>query len=315
MHTRSLIIAGAVALAALACRDEPTAPAEISRVESASRPVEGWFHLIWVDPAPGYGPATVQYVLVDEKGHGTELDLSPGVADRWGGPRGLNGRKVRVDGNPVVGGRLRVRSIEPVAGPVRAEASAVQVGPRPYVTILCKFPDVATVHLPRATYVQWTTGTTYPSLDHYWRQVSYNQMNVTGSKVVGWYTLPHPMSYYAAPATPDDPGYFNSGDLLSDCVAAADAHVYFPQFYGINLQFNGEIGGRSMATIGNTWTVTLDGQTKAYGVAWLTGRAAISSIWPDPGSTRGHCRARRCAPKSRSGQARFSRFETSHRYL
>ena len=50
-----------------------------------------------------------------------------------------------------------------------------------------------------ATYTQWTTGTSYPGLDHYWREVSYNQMNVTGSNVVGWYTLPQPMSYYCQP--------------------------------------------------------------------------------------------------------------------
>src|SRR5688500_15162552 len=76
VYTRSFILAGAVALAALACRDEPTAPTETtSRAESASRPVEGWFHLLRVDPAPGYGPATVQYELVDRQGHGTALDL------------------------------------------------------------------------------------------------------------------------------------------------------------------------------------------------------------------------------------------------
>ena len=41
-----------------------------------------------------------------------------------------------------------------------------------------------------ATYTAWTAGTSYPGLDHYWRELSYNQMNVTGSEVVGWYTLP-----------------------------------------------------------------------------------------------------------------------------
>ena len=109
-----MVVASAVALAVLGCRDEPTGPSvRVSPAESASRPLEGWFHVLWVDPAPGYGPATVRYELVDERGHGTELELSPGLAARWGGPRGLNRRKVRVAGHPVAGGRLRVQSIEP----------------------------------------------------------------------------------------------------------------------------------------------------------------------------------------------------------
>ena len=133
MHTRSLLVAGAVAIAVLGCQDEPTAPqTELApHTASAARPIEGWFHVLWVDPAPGYGPATVQYELVDGQGHGTELDLNPSLAAQWGGPRGLDRRKVRVEGNPVAGGRLRVRSIEPVAGPAGAAAAAVQTGPTP----------------------------------------------------------------------------------------------------------------------------------------------------------------------------------------
>src|SRR4051812_36210372 len=88
VNTRSLVVAGAVALVALGCRDEPTAPSvrTMPRAESAARPVEGWFHVLWVDPVPGYGPATVRYELVDERGRGTELDMDAGVAARWGGP-------------------------------------------------------------------------------------------------------------------------------------------------------------------------------------------------------------------------------------
>ena len=263
MHTRSLIIAGAVALAALGCRDEPTAPGAESapRVESAARPIEGWLHVLWVDPAPGYGPATVRYELVDDRGHGTELEFDPGVAARWGGPRGLDRRKVRVDGNPVAGGRLRVRSIEQVAGPAGAEPSAVQIGPHPFVTILCKFSDIAT-EPSKAPYIQWMTGTTFPELDPYWRENSYNQMSLAGSIVVGWYTLPYPISHYYDSVTHS----LAFSELLTDCTAAADPQVNFPQFYGINLQFNGRFNA---AYGGNGWTLTADGQTKSYGIVWM----------------------------------------------
>ncbi|HEY5974142.1 MAG TPA: kelch repeat-containing protein, partial [Geobacteraceae bacterium] len=233
--------------------------------ESGARPIEGWFHVLWVDPAPGYGPAKVQYELVDDRGHGRELEFDPGVAARWGGPRGLDGRKVRVEGSPVAGRRLRVRSIEPVAGPAGAEPLAVQTGSRPFVTILCKFSDIAYEHFPMATYRQWTTGTTYPSLDHYWRELSYNQMNMSGSALVGWYILPHPKSYYYDAAT----GNLALDELATDCTSAADPQVNFPQFYGINLQLNGGFG--SYTAFGGSWTLTADGQTKRYGMTWLGG--------------------------------------------
>jgi len=161
----------------------------------------------------------------------------------------------------VAGGRLRVRSIEPVAGATAAQApgwGTVQTGPHPFVTILCKFSDIAEEPYPMATYIQWTTGTTYPSLDHYWRELSYNQMNVSGSTVVGWYTLPYPLSHYAATN-------FDLSALATDCTGAADPDVDFPRFWGINLQFNGNTGG----SWGGFWTLTADGQTKTYGMTWL----------------------------------------------
>src|SRR5690349_1087616 len=116
MYTRSLIAAGAVALAVLGCQREPTAPTtEVPlRGESTARPIEGWFHILWVDPAPGNGPETVRYELVDGRGHGTELELAPSLTARWGGPRGLNGRKVWVSGQPVSRGGLVVQSLRPI---------------------------------------------------------------------------------------------------------------------------------------------------------------------------------------------------------
>jgi M6 family metalloprotease-like protein len=231
-------------------------------MEAHGRPIEGWFHVLWVDPAPGHGPDTPRYELVDGRGHGTELELSPGVADRWGGPRGLDRRKVRVEGSPVADGRIRVGSINPASRVTPAQDpgwGTVQTGPHPFVTILCKFSDIATEPFPIATYKQWTTGTTYPSLDHYWRELSYNQMDVSGSILVGWYTLPHPLSYYST-ATRWDPN-----GLARDCTGAADPDVDFPRFWGINLQVNGDIGGSG----GGSWTLTADGQTKTYGMTWL----------------------------------------------
>ncbi len=283
MYTRSLVTAAALALAVLGCQNEPTAPrvAIPLRAEAAARPLEGWINSVWVDPMAGNGSETLRYELVDERGHGTELELTPGLAAQWGGPRGVNGKKVRVEGSPVAGGRLRVRSIEPVAGSAVTQASTVQIGPHPFVTILCKFSDIADEPYPMATYKNWTTGTTYPSLDHYWRELSYNQMNVSGSVVVGWYTLPYPLSHYV----PGD-GSVDISSMATDCTSAADPDVDFPRFWGINQQFNGSFGF-SAGTLGPTWTLTADGQTKTYGMTWLYPWNSLADYAHEDGHTLG----------------------------
>ncbi len=68
-------------------------------------------------------------------------------------------------------------------------------------------------------------GSTAPGLDHYWRELSYGNINIAGSIVLGWYDLPQPLSDYQQ-------GYLNNGlnRLFEDCAAAADADVYFPSF-------------------------------------------------------------------------------------
>ena len=289
MNTRSLLVAGAVALAVLGCRDEPSAPQTETapRIDRAARPIEGWFHAIWIDPAPGYGPATVQYELVDERGHGTELELSPGLAASW--PRGLNGSKVRVSEHTASSGRLFVQSIEPIdaqAEPVASEVGPGRAGPRfgsyPYVTILCKFSNLPDEPETIATYTQWTAGTTFPGLDHYWREVSYNQMNVAGSIVTGWYTLPYSLSEYRDRAV-SPLGLQGLVEASNDCISAADPHVDFSRFWGINLQFNDWLGFGA----GGTWTVTADGVTKAYAMTWQPSGNSMAAYAHEVGHSLG----------------------------
>jgi M6 family metalloprotease-like protein len=284
MYTRSLFVASAVALAALGCQSEPTAPkSEIPlRPESAARPLEGWVHSLWVDPVAGNGSETVRYDLVDGWGHGTELELTPGLAARWGGPHGLDGRKVRVDGSPVTGGRLRVRWIEPVAGNAGVEPAAIQIGSRPYVTLLCKFSDIATMPESKATYTQWTAGTTYPGLDHYWREVSYNQMNVAGSIVMGPYTLSHTLSEYRESAV-SPLGLQGIEQASKDCISAADPNVDFSRFWGINLQFNDYLGFAA----GGTSTLTVDGVTRSYAMTWMPAGNSMAAYAHEVGHSLG----------------------------
>jgi hypothetical protein len=48
----------------------------------------------------------------------------------------------------------------------------VQSGSRPYVTILCRFPDQPSLPHPASWYQSVLTGGSYPGLDHYWREQS-----------------------------------------------------------------------------------------------------------------------------------------------
>ena len=84
------------------------------------------------------------------------------------------------------------------------------------------------------------------SLDHYWRELSFNQINLTGSEVHGWYDLPNDRSYYVYDIDPNDAGdEVDFERLLDDAVSISDDDIYFPDFSGINLILNGNLDGGS----------------------------------------------------------------------
>jgi M6 family metalloprotease-like protein len=108
-------------------------------------------------------------------------------------------------------------------------------------------------------------GDTSPGLDDYWREVSYNQINLAGSRVVGWYALPQPASAYQVGRGLD----LDLDRLARDCTAAADSDVYFPAFAGINLVFNSGTQYR-----GDSRWLDLDGTPRRYGITWIASASA-----------------------------------------
>jgi len=103
-------------------------------------------------------------------------------------------------------------------------------------------------------------GDTAPGLNHYWKDLSFGLANVAGSAAYGPYTLPRPLAAYVINGQPE------LTELATDCSAAADADVNFPQFDGINMAFNSTIG---CCAWGGRRTMTLDGVTKTYRTTWL----------------------------------------------
>jgi hypothetical protein len=129
------------------------------------------------------------------------------------------------------------------------------------VNLLCKFSDISAEPQP-LSYFNGLMSNTYPGMDHYWREVSYDVINIIGSASQNWKTLPMPKSGYMTSTT------VNLTALFNDCTAIHNADVYFPNFVGINLMFNGTLDGPCDCAWGGSRTATLDGVTKTYRVTW-----------------------------------------------
>jgi M6 family metalloprotease-like protein len=230
--------------------------------------LKGWFTIIWGDGPAGSAPIEPVYLLSVESGRSYRLTLDEKLAAAQGGVLSLDRKYVSVRGieaTPDSQGdgqaHIQVESIEPVSSPDKPQtenAGNAVSGSQPFVSIMCKFADVATEPKNQAYFLDMY-GSTYPRLDHYWREVSYNMANIVRSNAVGWYVLPQPRSYYI---------YNNALDFdraADDCTGVADANVNFANFVGINLMFNAELDGYAW---GGAHYMTLDGVAKVWPMTW-----------------------------------------------
>ena len=137
-----------------------------------------------------HGVHKVEYVLTDARGQETELQMKEEAAEPEGGTLELVGERVTVEGTNTSGGEVKVEEIQqqPTSAETSAfEAEAAVTGPKPAATILCRFADSAgtTPHSP-SWFDTLVSGTSKPGIDHFWREVSYNNINLSGSQVFGW---------------------------------------------------------------------------------------------------------------------------------
>ena len=215
----------------------------------------GWFTFIVADYPPESGLAPeITYTLTEDSGEQHELLIDRALMGPLGGPMALTRKRVTVmgeweEGGPDATEKFRVSSIELAPAPLpatsagifapdvfpddppppgsaipAAEADCLLCGPQAWVTVLCRFADATDVTpYPVSHYEE-----VMESLDPYWQEVSYGNINLTGSVVVGWYNLPQPQSYYQE----------GDKDLTGDCATAADVDVFSPDFDGINIVFN-----------------------------------------------------------------------------
>jgi len=78
-----------------------------------------------------------------------------------------------------------------IATAMAGEASALS-GKQPLVVVLCKFTDQTNEPHPPQYYQDMfsETGAGQLGVFDYWRDVSYGNLDLTGSIVKGWYTAP-----------------------------------------------------------------------------------------------------------------------------
>ena len=234
----------------------------------AQSSLEGRLSVLWGDPAPGSGgPAELRYRLTTADGSVLDLTIPDGLVARAGGLTLLNGREVVItlDSPQAVGGAAAVTAIR-----LEAESTPVQsavTGSKPWVTLACKFSDVANEPKNLAFFTGMYANAP-GRLDHYWREVSYGAIDVVGSAAVDWKTLPHPQSFYVP--TPGFGVSANLNALFDDCTAAADPFVDFSLggtggFEGINLMFNELL---DCCAWGGSHFATLDGVSKSWRTTW-----------------------------------------------
>ncbi|MBL8997833.1 MAG: putative Ig domain-containing protein [Gemmatimonadetes bacterium] len=222
----------------------------------------GTVHAVWRDPARAGEPATLTHHLTLDDGTTLRVGIARGLAEPYGGLDALDRRRVRValrDGQVTA-----IRGIDaPAAGTLpEARLLAGLAQPRPYVTLLCAFPDFPDIRPATLAEAERAMGGTYPGMAHYWDEVSNGEISMAGSIVRGWYTLPQPKSAYVGSSEA------NVTLLARDCAAAADADVHFPDFAGVNFVMNTDIG---CCFWGGSGGLTLDGGPRSYGMTWLGG--------------------------------------------
>lgn len=177
----------------------------------------------------------------------------------------LNGQWVEVvsKGQSDDGAGLDVAFVRPSYSGMGNDESSGGVrldGSQAWITILCKFPDIAGEPNTPAWY-QGMYSSSYPGLDHYWQQVSYGNINLAGSGVVSrWYTLPKKHADYFSN------GNINLTPLMNDCTKAADGEVNFSRYVGVNMAFNAPLG---CCAWGGSAKLALDGVSRNYRVTWL----------------------------------------------
>lgn len=282
-------------LASFACGLLVASAARAQTIEM--RTVEGVLHVVWGDPqetalgTAGITSASPRYRVFITTDAGESVELDPILSrDLTAGDLvALNGRRVRASGTaaaqratPLSGGdeSFHALSIQPAIALGNAAFSAVPNWPvqqRPYAIILCKFNDVPDEPLPVSRY-EAMYANSFGGADDFYREVSDGRINIQGTRIYGWYTLPRARSSYVI----NDQANLNQ--LFNDCTRQADPDVDFKQVVGMAMHFNAFL---DCCSWGGSRTATLDGVTKTFATMWNASWARSGTSWHEMGHSIG----------------------------
>ena len=254
--------------------------------------VDGILDVVWGDPtedSPEPLRAQLALFVTDDDGQTTRLKTSPELVAANGGFLSWHGRRVRAffrqdpafvedpfePGRPIAALRLlgdedgdpesrdgssRAEDPEPLGGAVS--------GSQPWVSILCKFSNIS-AEPENLAFFNGMYANSPGGLDHYWREVSYDKIDVVGSVAIDWVDLPQSQTSYIP--VPGSGSNANLSALFNDCTAAANPFVDFSDsgggipFVGINQMFNGNL---DCCAWGGSRFATLDGLSKVWRTTW-----------------------------------------------
>ncbi|MEQ1513725.1 MAG: hypothetical protein ABL934_13740 [Lysobacteraceae bacterium] len=261
----------------------------------ATQLMVGRLELEWGDPdaqaKASEGPGgQFRATLVDDAGVRRSLDTGQALRaaeDLYA----LYGRRIAVSTVPIAAkssgarasqtraSQIRARRIDAIvpiddlvpasaSGRARSVAQSAEAvaGVTSWVTLMCKFNDIATEQ-KTLDFFRSQYGGAIGQLDHYWQEVSYGKINLAGSDAYGWAMLPLSRGDYV---TIDTNGKTTADltKLFQDCTAAHDAGVNFAingGVQGVNMMFNGDLDGYAW---GGSRCATLDGVNKCWSTTW-----------------------------------------------
>ncbi|GGD32656.1 hypothetical protein [Pseudoxanthomonas indica] len=243
---------------------------------------QGRLSLHWGDPAPvargraQMAPRLRAQLTTDD---GRRIPMEAGLARRAAADLpALANRRVAVSFKRLpVAGQRRLQRVPEVIVPIDAAtlttprsgsagqvmAAASVLGTTRWVTLMCRFSDIASEQKDK-TFFNNQYGAAVGQLGHYWSEVSYGKINLTGSSAEGWFALPNPRATYVTTGT-DGEDDADLDRLFQDCVAAADPTVNFNGVQGINMMFNGELDGFAW---GGGSCATFEGARRCTSVTW-----------------------------------------------
>jgi len=150
-----------------------------------SRVISGVIAPLWGDSALGFDePSPLLFMLTDDLGKITILDISSEIVTLVGGLAELGRRRVEVSVSDLEAGATRVREVTAISLAPEYSPAAALSGAQTWISVLCKFSDVAD-ELENMNYFLGMYANAMRGLDHYWRELSYDQVNLGGSTAVG----------------------------------------------------------------------------------------------------------------------------------